>query len=354
MHRHLAPLALTLALAACARSSAPASPPPPPSVEAVLVRSASLTASLKTTGSLERQREFSLAFRIPGVMTGLSVDEGDSVRAGQVLARLDPTTVEAARERALVDVERARRDLARDKTLFEKGFVSRQRLDDRQSAVRAAEAALSSAAFDRRWAQLTAPASGVILQRTAQSGEVVQPGQAILRMADETSPLVLRAPLSDRDVAQLKIGDAASISLDSLPGLALPGRVARIGRAAGPLTGAVEVEIELPSRPDLRSGQIATAQLAIHPAATLAFDRIPAEAILEANGRTAFVLTLDAQSRVRRRSVGFAGFDGDDALVSGLPAASRVVTAGAGFVSEGEAVRVVDPASLTPSGTQRP
>jgi RND family efflux transporter MFP subunit len=346
MHRALALLAAALALTACTKSKSQAPPPPPPAVEAATVSSASTRQELSATGALERQREFALAFRVPGVMTALSVDEGDAVRAGQIVARLDPTTVEAARERALVEAERARRDLARDRTLFEKGYVSRQRLDDRQSAVRAAEASLASAAFDRRWAQLTAPASGVILRRLAQSGEVVQAGQAVLRMADETSPLVLRAPLSDREVGQVKVGDAAMIRLDALPGQALSGRVARIGQAAGALTGAVEVEIELPSRPDLRSGQIATARIAVRAAAAPGFDRVPAEAILEARGREAFVLTIDAQSKARRQAVTFGGFDGDDALVSGLPPGARVITAGAGFINEGETVRVIDPASL--------
>jgi RND family efflux transporter MFP subunit len=223
--------------------------------------------------------------------------------------------------------------------------VSRQRLDDRRSALKAAQAGAGAAAFDRRWAALVSPAGGVVLQRVAQAGEVVQPGQAVLRIADEASPLTLRAPLPDREAPRVRVGQAASVRVDGLAA-PIPGRVARVGQRAGAQTGAVDVEIELSSDAGLRSGQVATAEIAVPGASGAALARAPAEAILEAEGRRAFVLVLDGDV-ARRRAVVFGGFDGDDALVGGLPPQARVITAGAGFVSDGEKVKVVDPARLT-------
>lgn len=337
--------AISLAAAACGRADPAAEPTPPPAVQVVAVRAPDAGATLTATGLLERGREMTLSFRIPGVITQLSADDGDSVRAGQVLATLDPAGVAAAEARASVEVERARRDLARDQTLFEKGFVSRQRLDDRRSALKVAEAGASAAAFDRRWARLVSPASGVVLQRAAQAGEVVQPGQAVLRIADESSPLILRAPLADRDVTRVRPGQSAGVRVDGLPAV-VPGRVARVGERAGTQTGAVDVEIEiLGGGGALRSGQVATARIAVDAPAGPAFARIPAEAILEARGRQAFVLVVE-RGVARRRTVTFAGFSGDDALVDGLPSDARVITAGAGFVGDGERVTVVDPTRL--------
>ncbi len=332
------------ATAACGKADKVAQAPPPPSVEAVAVRSPADGSVLVATGPLERRREMTLSFRIPGVITALNVDDGDVVRAGQVLASIDPAGVAAAEVRAGVEVERARRDLARDQTLFEKGFVSGQRLDDRKSALRAAQAGAGAAAFDRRWARLIAPASGVVLQRTAQAGEVVQPGQAVLRIADETSPLTLRAPLADRDVSRVRVGQSASVRIDGLPTV-VPGRVTRVGERAGPQTGAVDVEIELIGTHPLRSGQVATAQITVAASATPGMSRVPAEAILEAKDKQAFVLVVD-KDVARRRAVTFGGFDGDDALIAGLPPQARVITAGAGFVGDGEKVQVVDPKRL--------
>jgi RND family efflux transporter MFP subunit len=339
--------ALVLTLAACGEKKTPPAPPPPQAVEAVAVSAPRASGGVTATGTLERRREMALSFRIAGVLTRVSVEAGDAVRAGQVLATIDPAGVDARQQSSSADLDKARRDLDRAKTLYAKGYVAKVRVDDAESAVRSASAAYSGAAFDRRWAQLISPASGVVLERKAQAGEVVQPGQAVVSVADLGSPLVLRAPLPDRDVAGIGVGTPVEVTVDALPGQLLNGRVTRVGQSADARTGAVTVEIEVAARPDLRSGQIATARLAsrVAASATTGFSRIPAEAVLEASGDRAFVLRLEG-GKARRTPVRFGGFDGDDALVAGLPDGTRVITAGAGFVSDGDAVTVTDPKAL--------
>ena len=336
---------VVVSLAACGPAKTPAAPPPPQAVEAVAVSAPRASGGVTATGTLERRREMALSFRIAGVLTRVSVEAGDAVRAGQVLATIDPAAVDARQQAMSSDLDKARRDLDRAKTLYAKGYVTKVRVDDAESAVRSAGAAYNSAAFDRRWAQLVSPASGVVLERKAQAGEVVQPGQAVVSVADLNSPLVLRVPLPDRDVAGIGVDAPVEITVDALPGQTLTGRVTRVGQSADARTGAVTVEIEVAARPDLRSGQIATARLASRVAATAStgFSRIPAEAVLEASGKAA-VLRLDG-GRARRTPVQFGGFDGDDALVAGLPDGARVITAGAGFVSDGDRVAVTDPKS---------
>ena len=151
-------------------------------------------------------------------------------------------------------------------------------------------------------------------------------------------------------MAGIAVGSSVEITVDALPGQLLTGHVTRVGQATDVRTGAVTVEIEVAARPELRSGQIATARLASRVAATATggFSRIPAEAVLEASGGQAAVLRLDnakGETRARRTPVRFGGFDGDDALVAGLPDGARVITAGAGFVSDGDRVAVTDPKS---------
>jgi hypothetical protein len=169
-------------------------------------------------------------------------------------------------------------------------------------------------------------------------------------VADETSPFVLRAPMPDRDAARIQVGARAQVQLEGLPS-ALTGRVTRVGQSAGARTGAVDIEIELPNTAGLRSGQIATARIEAGGATTTAATglvRLPAEAILEARGRAATVLMVEPGTSIaRRRSVTFTGFEGDFALVGGLPPGAQLITAGAGFVGDGEKVRVVDPTRLT-------
>ncbi len=344
----LAAILLAASLSACGGKPKTDEPVAPTPVEAVRVAAPDAAGSVDGAGTLERRREMALSFRIPGVLTALKVEAGDSVRAGQLIAAIDPAGVDARQQQTSADLERARRDVERDRALFEKGFVSRQRIDDRQSALKAAQAAYDAARFDRRWASLVSPASGVVLERRAQAGEVVAAGQVVARIADLSSPLVLRLPLASRDAARVRVGDAAQVTVQDLGNQTLPARVTRVGEAADTRTGAVMVEIELSSPPAaLRSGQVAHASLSVRaaPSQATAFARIPAEAVLEANGQRAFVLRFD-RGKARRTAVTFGGFNGDDALVSGLPDGAQVITAGAGFVADGEAVRVIDPTNL--------
>ncbi len=336
-------------VASCGPAKAPPAQPAIAVVEAAVVAPVA-EGGLVLSGTLARRREMTLSFRIAGVITDLAVDAGDTVAVGQSLARLDPTSVESRRTQAEADLERVRRDLRRDENLLAQGYVSQQRVDDRRSALKSAQAAYDSAVFDRRWASLSAPVGGVVLERLAQRGEVVQPGQAVLRIADLASPLVLRVPVADRDLVRVAVGQSVEITVDGLPGEALIGQVVKIGQAASPRTGAVIVEVEAPSRPNLRSGLTAKARFGalpgpaapVGPAAILS---VPAEAILEAQGSEAFVFRLQGD-RVRRVAVRFHGFDGDFARIEGLTPGDRVVTAGAGFVSDGERVRTADSAAM--------
>ncbi|MGZ6039279.1 MAG: efflux RND transporter periplasmic adaptor subunit, partial [Phenylobacterium sp.] len=274
--------ALAGGLAGCGVAAKPQAPPPPV-VQLATVRGASSTAVLDATGMLRRQREMALSFRIGGVITRLSVDDGDVVRKGQVLAELDDEAVSARFRQAQAELTRADADNRRAAALVERGAVSRQQAEAQEAQLAAAQAAYVAAAFDRRWTRLVAPADGVVLARVAQAGEVAQPGQIVLSIADAASPLVLRAPLADRDAARLRMGAPAQVTLDALPGEVLAGRVSRIAQRAGPQSGAIEFEVTLPERPGLRSGLIARANLAVAGGPTGAYDRLPAEAVLEAD-----------------------------------------------------------------------
>ena len=182
----------------------------------------------------------------------------------------------------------------------------------------------------------------MVLTRTAQRGEVVQPGQPIITVADFASPLVLRVPVADRDVARIRLGSLAAVQADALGAGQMTGRVTRIGQQAGAQSGAIEIEVTLPASGRLRSGMVATARIGATPlSVATVYARVPAEAILEANGGRAFVMRYDAERRVARRTaVAFGGFDGDDALVGGLPERARVITGGAGYVADGDRVAI--------------
>jgi RND family efflux transporter MFP subunit len=338
-------LSLVLLLAACGDAAAP--PPATETsviVETALVQSVAGDDTARGTGTLEREREITLSFRIPGVVARLTVDDGDDVQRGMLIASLDATAVDARARQAAADLEKAQRDFARDKQLAAQGWISTQRLADRETASKVARANVDAVNFDKRWANLTAPSSGVVLTRHIQAGEVVAPGQPVVTIADEASPLVARIPFADKVVAQLKVGDPAAVTVSALPGVRLAGTVTRIDQRADPRTGAFDVEIRVPAQPGLKTGFVADALVTLRgePSGPQGQFRIPAEAILDADGALGYVYTVEGNpARAKRRQIQFDGFQGDDALVRGLPTGARVITTGGSYVKDGGRVTLV-------------
>ncbi|PTQ13594.1 efflux transporter periplasmic adaptor subunit [Sphingomonas oleivorans] len=330
------------ALASCGQAPSAAAPAEPLPVEIVRVGAAGASdAVVRGVGSIAWQRESDLSFRVPGIMTALSVDIGDKVRVGQPVAMLDATDAAARLRQANADVERAERVVTRQAALAETGAVARAQYQDAQTILAQARAARDAASFDSRSTRLVSPVSGVVLARSAQAGEVVSPGQAIIRVADEASPLLIRVPLPDREAARIRPGAEARVTIDALPGAPLAGRVRRIGRQADARTGTVMVEIALARRAGLESGMIGTAEIAISSTGAEALVPIPAEALIEARDGHGTVFLLDPKtSQARKRTVRFAGFSGEDALVAGLPAGAALITSGAGYALDGQSVRV--------------
>jgi RND family efflux transporter MFP subunit len=327
-----------IGIASCGQ---PATRPEAPaiSVEIASVHMSSGAPSLTATGVAARQREAEVSFRVAGVINRLTVDAGDRVSAGQTIAALDTQDIASRLAGARAEMVRAEEDLSRVTGLADAGAISRQQYDDLATRAASARAIFAAARFDSQSSHLAAPFPGIILARHAQQGEFAQPGQTIVTLADSTSPLILKLPVADRDISQIVMGAAARVAA---PNGDVTGRVTRIGQRSAQQSGTIEVEVTLPPGSGLTSGMTATASLATAPArGKQPGTRVPAEAILEANGTRAFVMRHDpAKGIAVRTPVGFAGFDGDDALVTGLPPQSRVITGGAGYIADGQKVSV--------------
>ncbi len=299
------------------------------------------TATIIGTGSLERERQIVLAFRDPGMVTRVFVDNGDAVRRGQLMARQDTTQLAMQSTKARADYDKAVRDYERDKKLAEEGWISGQRLADRETVVKSARAALDSVNFDKFIGNIVAPSDGVVLTRHIQSGEVVNSGTPVITMADNRSPLVVRVALADKDVARVRLGDSALVTVSAVPGVRLQGSVSRIDQRVDPRTGATDVDVRVPAQAGLKTGFVAETLITLRGGSLEGVARIPAEAIIEAQGNTAFVFVLDVKNnRARRTQVGFAGFDGDAAMVRGLGSNQFVVTTGGALVRDGSLLSV--------------
>lgn len=339
-------LALSLILSACGPDSGSKTAAEQPSipVEVTTVRTAPEAADVLAYGLVKPDREAVLSFKIAGLLKTLAVDTGDKVKKGQLLAELDQREIDAQAINARAAAEKARRDLARIEPLLPKGFVSVQRAEDARTALAQARAALTQVEFNRSLARITAPNDGTVLARHVEKNEIIPAGTPVLTVSQGTQGFILKAGLSDRDVARIALGSKARIILDAFPDRTITGEVRRIAGESNPQTGTFDVEITLNDVPQgVGSGFIASASIAPRDLSGPAYVAIPASAILEGHGTTANVYVIDAASKTAQQTrITVARIEGDDVLVTqGLSAGMQVVSAGAPYLREGAKVTIV-------------
>ncbi len=298
------------------------------------------------TGTLGAKEEIPLAFKIGGVVARVSVEAGQAVREGDVLAELSLAEIDAQVSAARDGRDKARRDHDRAMKLLADSVVTAAQAEDARTGLDVAEAQLRAAEFNQRYAVVRATADGVVLRRQLEVGQLVGPGTPVLVLRTERKGLVLRAAAADRDAVRLREGDIATVTFDAFPERSFNGRVERIAVAATPGTGTYETEIAVSANgARLASGLIGRAMLQTRSATAL--PTIPAEALLEVDGDEASVFVLatgngDTAPTVRRIAVRVAFLtEADAAIATGLDSTMRVVTAGATRLADGARVTII-------------
>ena len=305
-------------------------------------------------GEVRARHEPVLGFRIGGKLAERFVDVGARVKKGDPLARLDAADVALALEGARAQLESAKADLAlaeaeleRHRSLFERQLVSRSLYDTRvaqrdaaQARVRQAKAQVSASGNQAAYARLLAPADGVIAQRLAEAGQVVQAGQPVFVLAQDGEREVAIA-IPERRAAEFAPGRALAVELWSEPGVRLPASVREIAPAADPQarTYAARVAFDAgASRGEL--GQSARVYALEAAGSTLS---VPLSAVHGADGETAVWVVDAATATVHLRPVHAGAFgEATVPVISGLEAGEWIVAAGVHLLQEGQKIRPID------------
>jgi len=330
----IVPVAVALAaaspLAGCARRSAHAQTAAQPAVLRVALSAVDRTpmqAELTLPGLVSPRTTYELSFPLGGVVRAVYVVEGQRVRRGAALARLDATTARASSTQAREGLARAERDLRRAQALSAQGSLPAATFEDAETGAAVARAGLSAAGFAMRHTVLRAPSDGVVDLRFVDADEVVGPGTPVLRLVDAREGWALRVAVPDRYVNALRVGDVASVRLDA-GDVEVAARVAEVARVPTAGMGTFDVELALTPPPgtELRMGLVGRATLALGERYGAS---VPTSAVVDGRGNDAYVFAV-RDGAARRLRVGVAFVRGDRAVIaSGLDGVEAVVSAGA-------------------------
>jgi RND family efflux transporter MFP subunit len=322
---------LGLGLAACGGHENPkaAETAPGPAIDvktAEAVRSGG-AGEVAVPGAVQARRRAALSARMPASVTELPYQEGQWVKEGAVVVRLDDSAVRAAVAAAEASLKAVESDLERTKALLAKGAATPRELEQMTAAASGARAQLTAAKDNLSYTALRAPFAGRVASRRVNLGDVVNPGMPLIEIEGEGG-LELRATVESELAAALRPGSKVRALVDGQTA-PLAATIVAVAPAGDPTTHRFEVKADLPGASGLRAGLFA--RLLVPGVAALPRISVPATAVFARGGLTGLYVVNEGKARLRWVAAGAR--DGDTIEIrAGVEPGERVVVDPAGLV----------------------
>ncbi len=310
-------------------------------VEVAKVARRPIAASYSGTAPLEALAESQVVAKTSGVALSVLVEEGQQVRAGQILVRLDPDRARLQAAQSGAQLRKLEASYARSMQLSKQQLISVNDIDQLKYDLENARAVNRLANLELSYANVVAPISGVIASRSIKTGNFVQINTPIFRIVD-TSRLEAVLNVPERELATLKPGQPVSLQVDAMPGRSFQGEVDRVAPVVDSGSGTFRVICAFDGGGTLQPGMFGRVRIDYDQRADAMV--IPRVALLEGDGDPAvFVVRAGKAQRV---AVKLGYTDGAWAEVrGGLKLGDPVVTAGKVALRDGSAVQVLGAAT---------
>lgn len=341
--RLLLGLLFAVLVAACEKSESKvtAQPPPPKGpqvkVSVLEVQPTSMKDVLVLPGETQAWEDVRVSSDMEGVVEWIGPKEGQRVRKGELLARIDVAARKAALDRAMASFNLADELFKRRESLFQRSIISKEELDRAFTERALAETNLRQAQVEYERGFLKAPISGIVNHLYVDAGEYVGRGAPVMDLVNvERIKIQLNVP--EMDVRFLRPGHDALVTVDALPGKKIFGKVDFVAYKADPATKTfqVQVVVENPAS-EIRPGMIARVGLLRREVQDAL--AVPLFALVNKGGER--VLFVEKDGVVSARTVSLGIIEGDRVqITSGLNAGERVIVSGQAEVEEGMQVQV--------------
>jgi len=279
-----------------------------------VVEATTLGRRLPVSGTMQPVRQAMVKAKVSGDVRVITVRDGDTVQAGQLLVRVDTADLDARLierqgqlESAKAQLALAEKTLNTNQKLLKQNFISQTAFDSSESSLNVSRGSVMSAEAQVRLAQnalkdsvATAPLSGIVAKRHVQPGEKVAFDTPLVTVVD-LREMELQAMVPAIDIPELKVGMTVDLTVDGFGDRKFTGRIDRINPATEPGTRAIFVFVGIPNpNSDLRGGMFATGRIALAAGAPVM--SLPLSAVRNEGGQT-FVWAIDDGKLVRRMVV---------------------------------------------------
>ncbi|AOF84780.1 efflux transporter, RND family, MFP subunit [Hydrogenophaga sp. RAC07] len=326
--------------------------------DVVTVQSIELTQTIALSGSVDALQTAAIKAKTAGEIQGLTKREGDSVKAGEVVARIDSTEAQARvrqsmrqAESAQAQVAIARRTFDNNQALVRQGFISNTALDNASANLASAEAthqaalaALDIARKSLADTTLRSPLTGQVSARLVQNGERVGIDTRVLDVVD-LSGFEMEAAIAPADAVAVQVGQTARLTVEGQPE-PVQATVARINPSVQAASRSVLVYLRVPALPGMRQGLFAQGHIVTGSVTALA---VPASTVRNDKPQPYVQVVREGAVVHVPLQPGTTGLQGSEPMraVEGLPAGTQLLRAQAGLIREGTAMRLSAPATAT-------
>lgn len=306
------------------------------SVQVRELRAEPLPREVVAFGRTEPAREVLLRAETQGRVCATPIPRGSSVKAGQVIVRIDPEDRPQRLRTAQAALAQAKLEHDSALSLHGRSLIPDNALAAAATALRAAEEALARIETELEKTVMRAPFDGVLQERLVEEGKFLTVGDAVARIL-ELDPLVVRADVTEFDIHLLAVEEPGTVELSN--GERRRGRVRFVASAADPALRTYRVEMELPNPgPSLPAGLSATLRIETE---TVLAHAVPTSLISIDDKGVFGVKHVDPEGVVRFVPADLVRSSPDTFWLAGLPETMRLITVGQGFAKEGDAVHAV-------------
>lgn len=311
-------------------------------VEVAAVTVGDIATCFTGTATLEAEEETDVVAKVGGVVEKIMVEEGESVQAGQILAKLDDEKLAVQMEQATANLRRLEHEYERSKELFEGELISDQAFQSAKYEYEHQKAAYDLSMLDLEYTSIRSPISGVVAERMIKVGNMVLANQAVFRVTGR-NPLQAMLHVPERQIGKLQVGHVAELRVDAIEGERFSGCVKRISPVVDPSTGTVKVTIEVHDHAGkLKPGMFARINIIhdVHRNTVL----VPKDAVITEDRESSVFVVRDSTAYRQIIETGYVNSTHIE-ILEGLSDGDTVITTGKGSLKDSTKVEMVSPGS---------
>jgi membrane fusion protein, multidrug efflux system len=343
--RMLSPLLLTvLLLAGCKgkdgaeATAAEGKESPSIPVEVAGLERGDVFALYTGTASLETDHDALVIAKVGGEVVEIRAEEGDRVKAGQLLARLDGDRLQLEMERARANALKVEQEYNRSVQLFEQGLVSSGAFEGMKHDLDALRAIYRLAQLEYSYTRIVAPIDGVVTRRHIRLGNTISVNEPAFQVT-ELDPLIAYIHIPEREFRRLEPGQAADLTLDAIPGQRFSAQVERISPIVDPVTGTFKVTMKVPDQGGrLKPGMFGRFNIVWDTRKNVLL--VPRVAIVDDDVSDSVFVVVDGKAERRTVRVGYTRGTQVE-IMDGLEGDEEIVVIGQAGLRDGARIEVV-------------